>query len=69
MTERTLKTFDCVQAMRRARDTVSAEIEQMNYDQLVQWLRVHRYTDPALQRLAEKAAQQGDAADRPLAGR
>lgn len=63
MTERIQKTFDCVQATRQARDKVSAEIERLNYDQLVQWLRVHRYTDPALQRLSEKAAQRADAAD------
>ena len=63
MSKRIPKTFDCVQTMRQARDKVSAEIERMSYDQLVQWLRVHRYTDPGLQRLAEKAAQQADAAD------
>ena len=63
MSERFSKTFDCVQAMRQARDKVSAEIERMSYDQLDQWLRVHRYKDPDLQRLAEKAAQQAAAAD------
>jgi hypothetical protein len=41
----------------------------MTYDELVQWLRAHKYTDPVLQRLADKAAQQADAADRPSAGR
>ena len=50
--------------MRQARDKISAEIEGMSYDELAQWLRVHRYTDPVLQRLADKAAQQADAADR-----
>jgi hypothetical protein len=49
--------------MRQARDKLSAEIEHMSYDELVQWLRVHRYTDPLLQRLAEKAAQQADPTD------
>ncbi len=63
MSERLSKTFDCVRAMRQARDKVSAEIERMSCDQLVRWLRVHRYTDAGLQRLAEKAAQQADAAD------
>jgi len=54
--------------MRQARDKLSSEIEGMSYDELVQWLRIHRYTDPVLQRLAEMAAQ-ADAADRPSAGR
>jgi hypothetical protein len=63
MSERTSKTFDCVQSMRQARDRLSAEIEGMSYDELIQWLRGHRYTDPVLQRLAERAAQQQHAAD------
>jgi hypothetical protein len=54
--------------MRQARDRLSAEIGGMSYDELVEWLRGHRYTDPVLQRLAEKAAQVA-AADRPAAGR
>ena len=69
MSERSSKTFDCVESMRQARDKLSAEIEGMSYDELVQWLRSRRYTDPLLQRLAEKAAQQAEAADRPSAGR
>ena len=69
MTERSSKTFDCVERMREARNKLSAEIEGMSYDELVQWLRSRRYTDPVLQRLAEKAAQQADAADRPSARR
>jgi hypothetical protein len=63
------KPFDCVQSMRRIRDELSAEIADMSYDQLAQWLRSHRYTDPFLRRLAEKAAQQADTADRTMAGR
>jgi len=69
MSEPTSKTFDCVQSMRLARDRLSAEIADMSHDELVRWLRTHRYTDPLLQRLAEKAAQQADPADRPSAGR
>ncbi len=69
MTKRSPKTFDCVQSMRSIRDKLSAEIADMSYEQLAQWLRSHRYTDPVLQRLAEKAAQQADAADRLAAGR
>ena len=64
MTEPSSKTFDCVQSMRQARDRLSAEIKGMSYDELEKWLRDHRYTDPLLQGLAQKAAQQADAADR-----
>jgi hypothetical protein len=55
--------------MRQARDKLSAEIKDMNYDELVKWIREHRYADPLLQRLAEKAARQADVANRPSAGR
>ena len=63
------KAFDCVQSMRQIRDRLSAEIADMGHDQLVRWLRAHQYSDPILQRLAEKAAQQADAADRSSTGR
>jgi hypothetical protein len=69
MSERSSKTFDCVQNMRQARDKLSAEIEGMTYDELLQWLRSRRYTDPVLQRLANKAAQQADAANQLAVGR
>jgi hypothetical protein len=55
--------------MRQTRDQLSAEIVDMNYEELVRWLRLHQYADPLLQRLAEKAAQQADATARPSAGR
>jgi hypothetical protein len=58
MSEPSSKTFDCVQSMRQIRDRLSAEIGEMSYDELAQWLRDHQYSDPSLQRLAEKAAQQ-----------
>ncbi len=69
MSELASKTFDCVQSMRQARDRLSAEIADMSYHELVSWLRAHRYADPLLQRLAEKAAQHVDVAARPSAGR
>ena len=55
--------------MRQIRDGLSGEIEDMSYDELVKWLRAHRYAHPLLQRLAEKAAQQAGATGRPSAGR
>jgi len=63
MSDSSSKTFDCVQYMRQARDRLSTETADMSYEELVKWLRAHRYADPVLQRLAEKAAQQADAAD------
>lgn len=63
MSDSTSKTFDCVQSMRQIRDRLSEEIADMGYEDLARWLRRHQYSDPCLQRLAEKAAQQGDAAD------
>ena len=62
-TRMTSKTFDCVQSMRQTRDRLSAEIADKSYEDLVRWLRSHRYADPFLQRLAEEAAQRGPAAD------
>jgi len=55
--------------MRQIRDGLSAEIADMSYGELVHWLRAHQYRDPFLQGLAEKAAQQADAAARPSPGR
>jgi hypothetical protein len=69
MNEPASKTFDCVQNMRQVRDKLSAEIVNMSYDELVGWLRVHRYANPVLQRLAEQAARQADTAGRPPVGR
>lgn len=63
MSEGTSKAFDCVKMMRDIRDKLSEEIGDKSYDQLRNWLRTHRYSDPFLQRLAERAAQQAHAAD------
>lgn len=68
MSKPSSKTFDCVQSMRQARDRLSAEIADMSYDELVKCIRSRRYADPLLRHLAEKAAQQADAADRPSSG-
>jgi hypothetical protein len=63
------KTFDCVQSTRQIRDKLSAEIAEMSYDELARWLREHRYSDPSLRRLAEKATQRAPIADRSAARR
>ena len=51
------KSFDAVQSMRETRDRLNKEITGMGYDELVRWLRSHRYSDPHLQRLAERTTQ------------
>lgn len=57
------KAFDCVHNMREIRDRLSAEIADKEYANLVRWLRSHRYADPFLRQLAERAAQQADGPD------
>ena len=61
MNESRSKSFDCVQTMRQIRDRLSKEIAGMNHEEMIRWLRSQRYSDPFLQRLADKAAHQGDA--------
>ena len=63
------KAFDCVQTMRQIRDGLSAEMADMSYDELVQWLRAYQHSDPVLQGLAERAAQQAETANARLATR
>lgn len=62
MNESRSKSFDCVQTIRQIRDRLSKEIAGMNHEELIRWLRLQRYSDPFLQQIADKAAQQGDPA-------
>jgi len=62
MSEPSSKNFDCVLSMRQIRDGLSAEIADMSYDELAEWLRAHQYSDPFLQRLSEQAHQQANSA-------
>ena len=57
MSEPASETFDCVQSMRESRDKLSAEIAHLSYDDLVKWMRGRRYSDPLLERLAQRIAQ------------
>ena len=63
MRESLSKPFDCVQSVRQIRDQLSTEIVDMSYEELAQWFRSHKYSEPTLQRLADKAAQQANVAD------
>ena len=64
----TSEGFDCVNMMRDIRDKLGAEIRDMSHEQLREWLHGHRYSDPFLQRLAERAAQQTPAANEDRLG-
>ena len=57
----TKKQFDAVEMMRSIRDRLSAQIEGMTLEEELEWLASQELTDPFLQRLREKAAQQDDA--------
>jgi hypothetical protein len=61
MTKPKPKRFDCVQSMREVRDRISREIQNMSHEELAGWLRSHRFSEPLLQRLADKAARQARA--------
>ena len=54
MPESARKTFDCVENMREIRAEISEEIAGMNHAELRRWFRNHRYSDPVLQRLANR---------------
>lgn len=66
--EHPLKSFDCVQSMRRIRDRISEQIAEMDYEELVAWLRSQRFSDPLLEELAS-AARAADAKGTDRAGR
>ena len=51
--------FDCVAFMREARDRISDKMTTMSHEEFRHWLRSFRYTDPALQRLADRLADSG----------
>ena len=58
------KSFDCVAFMREARDRVSDKMATMSREEFRRWLRSYRYSDPALQRLADEA-RSGEQGSRP----
>lgn len=62
---KTEKKFDAVAMMRSARDRISAEIEGMTLEEELKWLASQEVNDPFLERLRDRAAQQGDATDAP----
>jgi len=55
------KAFDAVEMMRAIRDRLSSQIEGMTLNEELQWLASQELDDPFLQRLRERASQQGDA--------
>ncbi len=65
------KRFDCAEYMRQERDRISANIATMDHRELVRWLRSFRYSDPALQRLADglRTGEREAGERKPRAGR
>ena len=60
MNRNVVGAFDCVQSARDIRDRLSSQIETMSFDELHEWLKGHRFPDPVLARLAERAARQAE---------
>lgn len=66
------KTFDAVKLMRKLRERLSEEMEQMTPEERVRYIRNKAASSDLGKKIAEDegdAAQQADAADRPPAGR
>ena len=51
--ENRTKSFDCVKSARAIRDRVSAEIANMSYEELRQWLDARVQQDPFFARIPE----------------
>ncbi len=68
----TTKAFDAVRLMRQLRDKLSQEMEGMTPEERLRYIRDKAASTTLGKTLAQyesKAAQQGDATDRPSAGR
>lgn len=66
------KTFDAVKLMRQLRDKLSQEMDGMPPEERLRYIRdkaASTTLGKTLSQDASKAAQQGDATDRPSAGR
>lgn len=64
MSERSQKTFDCVEMMRKIRDDLSEQLAHLEtFEDRLKWLRTFQHTDPLLQKLQRLAAEQAHAAD------
>jgi len=72
--ENRTKSFDCVKSVREIRDRVSAEIANMSYEELRQWLDARVQHDPFFTRIPQFQASEatetmqdaGRAPDPPL---
>ena len=51
--ENRTKSFDCVKSAREIRDRVSAEIANMSYEELRQWLDARVQQDPFFARIPQ----------------
>ena len=50
------KSFDCVKSVREIRDRISAEIANMSYEELRQWLEARARQDPFFARIPQSRA-------------
>ena len=50
------KSFDCVKSVREIRDRISAEIANMSYEELRQWLEARAQRDPFFARIPQSRA-------------
>lgn len=53
------KTFNALATVREIRDRISAQIAGMTLDEQLEWMASQPLGDPFLERLRNKAAQQG----------
>ena len=51
------KEFDCVKMMREIRDRISAEIAGMTHEELHDWYRAQRCSDPSFERWLRQCGQ------------
>ncbi|MCY4374264.1 MAG: hypothetical protein OXC31_10870 [Spirochaetaceae bacterium] len=51
--ENRTKSFDCVKSVREIRDRVSAEIANMSYEELREWLDAQVQQDPLFARIPQ----------------
>ena len=54
--ENSTKSYDCVKSMREIRDRISAEIANMSYDELRQWLDAQVRQDLFFARIPQSRA-------------
>lgn len=60
MSETSIDELDCVSSVRAGREEIGAEIERAGIREFARQLRMHRFSDPFLQALADRARSAAD---------